>query len=65
LPEAAEVSLRVFDALGREVAELVRGRLASGSYESAFDAGSFGTGMYFYRLRAGNHTETRRMMLVK
>jgi uncharacterized delta-60 repeat protein len=65
LPEASDVRLQVFDALGREVAELVRGRLVAGSYESAFDAGSLGTGMYFYRLRTGSYVETRRMMLVK
>ena len=65
LPEAAHVRLRVFDALGREVAVLVDERLAPNPYQVTFDAGSLPSGLYLYRLEAGRHALTGTMVLVK
>lgn len=65
VPYSAEVSLIVYDVLGSEVATLVNERLDAGRYTSAFTAASLPSGIYFYRLRAGAHTETKRMMLIK
>jgi glucuronoarabinoxylan endo-1,4-beta-xylanase len=65
LPVASEVSLKVFDILGREVATLVSGRQAAGRYQVPFTATGLSSGMYFYRLQAGSFVETKKMMLVK
>ena len=65
LPEAADVEITVFDFLGRKIKELVKEKLPAGSYRTEFDAGSFASGIYFYRIRAGKFTETKRMLLVK
>jgi len=70
LPQSGQVSLIVYDVTGREVAQLVNGVEAAGSYEVRFDAGSvrhggLASGVYFYRVRAGAYTETRKMMLIK
>jgi glucuronoarabinoxylan endo-1,4-beta-xylanase len=65
LPQTSDVSLRVFDMLGREVMTLVNGRQSAGNYAVNINAAGMASGVYFYRLQAGNFTETRKMMLVK
>ncbi len=59
------VKLEVFDVLGRKVTELVNGRKAAGSYSVSFNADNLGSGMYIYRLQAGDEVFTQKMMLVK
>jgi hypothetical protein len=44
------VSLKIFDALGQEVTELINGQREAGRYETVFDASKLGSGVYFYRL---------------
>ena len=63
--EAGPVSLVVYDVLGREVATLVDGTLAADRYEADFDARGLATGVYVYRLTAGDVVLTGRMTLVK
>lgn len=65
LPEAADVSLVVFDALGRQVATLVSSSLAAGSHTMTFDASNLAAGLYFYQLKAGDFSAVRKMMLIK
>ncbi len=65
LPNAAHVSLRVYDMLGREVAVLVNEERTAGSYRVTFDARSLPSGTYLYSLRAGASQEIRKMVLVK
>ena len=65
LPEGAHVTLRVYDALGQEVAVLVDGPQPAGRHDVIFDASRLSAGMYFYRLEAGAHTSTRSMLRVK
>lgn len=65
LPAASNVSLKVFDMLGKEVATLVNGRQEAGAYTVNFNANQLSSGIYFYRLQAGNFVQTRKMMLVK
>jgi sugar lactone lactonase YvrE len=65
LPVAGEVSLKVYDVLGREVATLVNGRQEAGRYSVPFNAASLSSGVYFYRLQAGAFVETKKMMLIK
>lgn len=65
LPKLSEVTLNIFDAYGREVATLVEGRLPAGRHEVVLDARPFSSGVYFYRLQAGEFSQTRRLTLVK
>ncbi len=65
LPEAERVYLQVYDILGRVVADLIDRRLAPGWHIITFDAGGRGSGLYFYRLKAGEFVETRKMVLLR
>ena len=59
------VKLVVYDILGREVATLVKQYQRSGTYEVKWDATGQATGVYFYRITAGNFTDTKKMLLVE
>ena len=61
----ANVSLKVFDMLGREVATLVNGVMEAGEHRANFDASKLTSGLYIYKLEAGSQAATRKMMLVK
>jgi hypothetical protein len=61
----SDVSLRVYDVSGREVATLVNEEFVAGSYLVRFDAESLASGVYFYRLQAGDFTDTRKLILLK
>jgi hypothetical protein len=64
LPIAATVSLRVFNTLGQVVATLASGRRDAGYHEVVWSA-NVASGIYFYRLTAGEFVETKKMMLLK
>jgi hypothetical protein len=59
------VSLKVFDILGREVATLLNEPLAAGSYQVTFDGSKLSSGIYIYQMTAGGFVNTKRMILVK
>ncbi|MDE3057513.1 MAG: T9SS type A sorting domain-containing protein [Bacteroidota bacterium] len=63
--EAGNVTLKVYDALGREIATLADERKAPGSYEASFDGSRLASGVYYYTLRAGDNVQTKQMVLVK
>jgi hypothetical protein len=65
LPVVSEVRLVVYDLLGREVAVLVNEKKAPGSYQVTFDASVLTSGVYFYRLKAADFVQTRKLLLVK
>lgn len=65
VPERSDVSLKVFDMLGREVATLVNEVKEAGSYELNFDASALASGTYIYKLTAGNNVQTKKMVLLK
>ncbi len=65
LPGSSSVMLKVYDVLGREVKVLVNELQLYGSYTVTFDGTGLANGMYFYRLQAGDYSETKRMVLVK
>ena len=65
LSESGAVQLRVFDMLGREVAVLQNGVKAAGQYSIRFDASPLPSGVYIYRLKIGNFSITRKMLLIK
>lgn len=65
IPVKAPVTLRVYDMLGREIVTLVNKTKQPGVHTAAFDASSLASGIYIYRLEAGEERLTRRMTLVK
>jgi hypothetical protein len=65
LPEAASVNLTIYDLLGREIKVLVDDQLPAGTHIANFDASNLAAGTYFYTLKAGNKSETRKMLLLK
>ena len=65
IPEKSFVSLRAYDVLGRLVATLVNQVQDVGDYNVSFEAGNLPTGLYFYRLTAGNFANIRKMMVLK
>ena len=66
LPEEADVTLEVYDVLGRRVTTLIGGiKRPAGQYDVPFDAAGLAGGTYFYRLTAGNYTSVRSMLLIK
>jgi len=65
LPEAGMVTLTVHDILGRQIATLVSGEMNAGKHTFQWDSRGLSSGVYLYRLRAGNVLQTRKMQLVK
>ena len=65
IPQTSFVSLKVYDILGREVANLVKEEKYAGNHEVEFNASSLTSGIYFYKLRAGNYTSVKKMILMK
>lgn len=66
IPNSGNVSLKVYDILGNEVASLVNNeRLSAGKYKADFNASYLSSGIYYYTIRANNFTDTKKMLLVK
>ena len=64
-PFSSHISLKVYDILGREISTLVNEEKTAGNYEVTFDAKNLASGIYFYRLQAGNYTSIKKMILLK
>ena len=66
LPENSVVTLKVYDVTGKVVSELLSSEaMSAGVYTREFDGSKLGSGVYYYKIEAGNFTETKRMALVK
>jgi hypothetical protein len=65
LDQPENVTISVYDLLGRQITTLAAGEYASGSHSVAWHADDVTSGIYFYRLDTGKKTETRRMVLLK
>jgi len=65
IPENSQVTIEVFNVIGRRVATLVDREMVPGSYTVNFDASNLSSGMYFYRLQAGSTLITKKMTLIK
>ena len=69
LPESATnsnfISLKIYDSLGKEVAELINKEQSSGKYEIGFDASALASGVYFYQLKVNNFLKTKKFVLIK
>ena len=65
LPKTSEVTLKIFNILGEEVTTLVSDRLSAGLYSYEWVASNLASGVYLYRLTAGNYVEMRKMVLMR
>jgi uncharacterized delta-60 repeat protein len=65
LPVQSEVEIKIYDALGKEVAALVNEIKSAGNYSVRWNASSLSSGVYFYRISAGSYTQTKQMLLMK
>ena len=65
LPKASLVTIKVYDILGREIATLVNQQKNPGNYEVQFNASKLASGVYFYRMQAGDFVETKKLLLLK
>jgi len=65
IPVDSKVTLRVYDLTGRQVAELVNGLQPRGTHSVSFNAKNLSSGIYFYRINAGNYNEVKKMILIK
>ncbi|MBK7141977.1 MAG: DUF4397 domain-containing protein [bacterium] len=65
LPTPSDVSLKVYNVIGQEVASLVEGPMGAGAHTVQFDATNLSSGIYFYRLTAGGVTQSKKMSLLK
>ena len=65
LPQASNVTLRVFNILGQEVATLVNAVEPAGTHRAIVDGKGLASGVYIYRLQAGSFTDVKRMVLLK
>jgi hypothetical protein len=65
LPRATEVTLDVYDIIGRKIATIVRGEQGAGYHEVTFENRDLASGVYVYRMKAGGFSATRRFILLK
>ncbi len=65
IPKVSRVSLKIYNVLGQEVETLVNEIMEPGAYNFKWDAGHFASGMYIYRIEAGDFVQSKKMMLIK
>lgn len=65
LPKQGNVTVRIYDAIGREITTLVNEQLKAGVYSVDWDASNYPSGVYFYKLQSNDFTQTKKMVLVK
>lgn len=65
LSEASHVTIEIYDLLGRHIETLVDAEMPAGYHQATWDATDQASGMYFYKIQAGEFTETKKMMLLK
>jgi hypothetical protein len=65
IPESNTVTIKVYDALGKEVATLVDKEMPTGNYSVDFNASDLSSGVYFYQLKVNNFIQTKKMVLMK
>ena len=65
IPHNEFVTIRIYDALGREVQTLLNENKNAGSYNISFNGVNLSSGIYFYQLKAGNYISIKKMVLMK
>jgi plastocyanin len=65
VPEISLVTIKVYDVLGKEMETLINEEKPAGTFEVEFNGGVLSSGIYFYRIKAGDFVETKKMVLMK
>jgi len=65
IPKSGQVSLIIYNVLGQKVADLINERMSAGNFQVEFDASRLSSGVYFYVLRSGSYSMTKKMMVLK
>ncbi len=65
IPQQEHVKILIYNAIGEEVAILLNQTFESGTHKITWDAGFFGSGLYFYKISAGNFVKANKMILLK
>jgi subtilisin family serine protease len=65
IPQISKTTLKIYDILGREITTLVNEEKPAGFYKVNWNAANLPSGVYFYRIKAGSYTDTRKMILLK
>ncbi len=65
VPTSSLVTIKVYDVLGREIAKLVNEQKTAGTYSVQFNGSALSSGVYFYRMQAGDFVQTKKLLLMK
>ena len=65
IPKSSLITLKVYDILGREISTLVNEEKPAGSYQVEFNGSRLASGIYFYKIQAGNYSSVKKMILIK
>ncbi|MFA7287511.1 MAG: GLUG motif-containing protein [Melioribacteraceae bacterium] len=65
LPTNSLVTIKVYDIIGKEIATLINANKTAGAHEVKFDGSSLSSGIYIYKIQAGNYLQTKKMILMK
>ncbi|MEE8418381.1 MAG: T9SS type A sorting domain-containing protein, partial [candidate division Zixibacteria bacterium] len=65
LPAVSDVKIDIYNILGRKVETLIQGEQQAGYHQITWDAEDASSGLYFYRIQAGEYAETKKMLLLK
>jgi hypothetical protein len=65
LPEPSDITVEIYDILGRKIETLIHGEQSAGYHQIIWNADDQSSGTYFYRIQAGDYTETKKMALLR
>jgi len=65
LPKTAYITLKIYDALGRKVSQLLSQEMNAGSHQTEWNASGYASGVYYYRITVGDYAETKKFLLLK
>jgi hypothetical protein len=65
LPARTHVTMTIYNTLGQQVVELVNGDIDAGNHDVRVDGSNLASGVYFYRLTAGEHVDSKKLILMK
>jgi Secretion system C-terminal sorting domain len=65
VPKTMHVSLSIYNSMGQEVSKLISKDMSVGVYTAMWNASGFASGVYYYRIIAGNFIETKKLLLLK
>jgi len=65
IPKSENVTIKVFDMLGKEISTMVSQQLQPGTYEAEWDASAYSSGIYYYKITSGSFTQTKKMVVVR